>query len=312
MKRTHKIPRLLLNGKSLVSAFRYQMAGKGLIRENRFHINAGAAWLMLAQQKGRGGFSRKYCLYEGWDKPYIETTGYIIPTMLAAGRFLEDGRFTEGAKSAAYWLLGMQKENGAFCDNDTGLEQVFDTGQVLTGLVTAFYEWGDDRFLSSATRAGAWLVKVQEQDGSWQRYAYNTIKHAYYVKVAAALLQLSQATGEPRYHEAALKNIRWTLACQTEDGYFRHTQFRDGEQPFLHTIIYVLEGLMDSYEILKDESILDAAMRSVTALKEINQERDLLLCSQYAENWLPVNRERCITGLAQWAGIAIRAYEFRG
>lgn len=312
MKRARKVTRLLLNGKILVSALRQQMAGKGLIKDNRFHINAGAGWLTRAQQKGGGGFSRKYCLYNGWDKPYIETTGYIIPTMLAAGRFLEDERLIEGAKNAAHWLVGMQKENGAFCDTDTGLEQVFDTGQVLTGLLAAFRQWGDASFLSAATRAGAWLVEVQEQDGSWQMYAYNTIKHTYYVKVAAALLQLARVTGEAGYHEAALKNIGWTLACQTEDGYFRHTQFKDGEQPFLHTILYVLEGLMDSYDILKDESIFDAAMRSVTALKEINQNKDLLLCSQYAENWLPVNRERCIPGLAQWAGIAIRAYESTG
>jgi SAM-dependent methyltransferase len=312
MKRALKIPRLLLNGKSVVSALRQQMAGKGSIKDNRLHIKAGCGWLTLAQQKGGGGFSRKYCLYGGWDEPYIETTGYIIPTMLAAGRVLEDARLIEGAKSAAHWLLGMQMKNGAFSDADTGLEQAFDTGQVLTGLVAAFREWGDVRFLAAATRAGAWLVEVQEQDGSWERYAYNAIKHAYYVKVAAALLQLASITGEALYHEAALKNIRWTLACQTQDGYFRHAQFRAGDQPFLHTIIYVLEGLMDSYDILKDENILDAAMRSVTALKEINQKRDLLLCSQYAENWLPANRERCITGLAQWACIAIRAYELTG
>jgi len=312
MRRALKMGGLLRNGKMFASAMRHQMAGQGFVRENHFHIHAGVGWLTQAQKNGDGGFSRKFCLYDRWDKPYIETTGYIIPTMLAAGRFLKDESIAGAARKAALWLLGMQKENGAFCDTDTGQEQVFDTGQVLTGLIAAFREWGDVPFLEAASRAGTWLAEVQEQDGSWERYAYNTMKHTYYVKVAAALFQLAGVTGEARYHEAAAKNIRWTIACQAEDGYFKHMQFRREEHPFLHTIIYVLEGLMDSYDIVKDTSIFSAAMRSVIALKEVNQKRDMLLCSQYGDNWVTKNKERCITGLAQWAGIAIRAYEFTG
>lgn len=288
------------------------MAGKGLIRENRFHINAGCGWLTRAQQKGGGAFSRKYCLYDGWDKPYIETTGYIIPTMLAAGRFLKDERLLEGAKSAAHWLLGMQKKNGAFCDTDTGLEQVFDTGQVLTGLSAAFCEWGDKRFLDAAVRAGTWLAEVQEKDGSWERYAYNRIKHTYYVKVAAALLTLSEETGNSGFREVALKNIEWTLDHQNEDGYFQHMQFGNGGYPFLHTIMYVLEGLLDAYRIVNEEKILSAILRTVSSLKEINRNRDLLLLSQYRENWLAVDREKCITGLAQWADVAMRTHDITG
>lgn len=288
------------------------MSGRGLIRDNRFHVEAGAGWLMRAQQKGGGGYSRKYSLYDAWDKPYIETTGYIIPTMIAAGRYLNDDMITASAKRAACWLLPMQKDNGAFCDTDTGVEQVFDTGQVLTGLVAAYGEWGDSRFLDAAVRAGTWLAEVQEEDGSWQRFAYNGIKHSYYVKVAASLLRLFRVTDEGRYQAAALKNIRWALGRRTGDGYFRHMQFREGEYPFLHTITYVLEGLMESHEISGDEDILDAALKSANSLLEINRERDLLLCSQYGENWAPVNGERCVTGLAQWSGIAMKAYELTG
>ena len=164
------------------------MTGAGIVRENNFHIKAGAEWLVRAQEKGGGGFSRRYCLYNGWDKPYIETTGYIIPTMLYAGKYLNDGRFLDSAKNAAYWLLGVQKSNGAFCETESGLEQVFDTGQVLTGLISAFREWPENTFVDAAVRAGTWLIEVQEKDGSWEQYAYNRIKHAYYVKVAAALL----------------------------------------------------------------------------------------------------------------------------
>jgi SAM-dependent methyltransferase len=267
---------------------------------------------MRAQEEGGGGFSRRYCLYGGWDKPYIETTGYIIPTLIAAGRYLGNETIVGQAELAARWLLGMQKDSGAFCDTDTGREQVFDTGQVLTGLIEAFRTWGDERFLDAAVRAGSWLIDVQEKDGSWQRYAYNDMSHTYYTKVAASLLQLAQVSGESRYHEAALKNVRWAIDRQDDDGYFRHMEFRAGEDPFLHTIAYVIEGLLDSYATAKDTIMLDAAMKTVAALGEVNEKREMLLSSQYGEHWVSVNRERCITGLAQWAGISMRAYHLTG
>lgn len=311
MKDFVKIPRMLLNAR-FIRSVRSQMAGKGKIEENSIHLRAGIAWLIRAQEKGGGGFARKFCLHTGWDKPYIETTGYIIPTILSAGKFLGDLRCIEAARTASDWLVGVQAESGAFRDIDTGDEQVFDTGQVLAGLLAAFREWKDEKFLSSAVRAGTWLVDMQEDDGSWQRCSYNGIKHTYYVKVAAALLQLYELTREERFRSSALKNIRWTIGCQEANGYFRHMQFRVGEHPYLHTIVYVLEGLLDSYDVLKERNIFDAAIRTLNSLKEINRNRDMLLCSQYRDDWGPASRERCVTGLAQWAGLALKAYELTG
>lgn len=312
MKSLPQMARMLLNGTKIIGALRSHMAGRGTIRENRVHMAAGVSWLACAQKKGNGGFSRRYCFYDGWDKPYIETTGYIIPTLLAAGKYLRNDEMIVQAEQAAQWLLQMQKENGAFCDSDSGAELVFDTGQVLTGLLAAFREWEDARFMEAAVRAGTWLADVQEGDGGWERYAYHHTRHTYYVKVAAALLELAAVSGDGRYHEAGMKNIGWTLGCQAESGYFRHMAFKNGEYPFLHTIAYVIEGLLDAYDSVKDSRLLDAAMRSITALLRRNKEQEILLCSQYGEDWDPVNRERCVTGLAQWAGIAMRAYELSG
>ena len=312
---TNRLPqiwRMLINGMKITGTLRSHMSGKGTIRENRLHMEAGAAWLTRAQKEGSGGFSRRYCFYGGWDRPYIETTGYIIPTMLAVGKHLKNDAMISQAEQAAQWLLRMQKENGAFCDSDSGAELAFDTGQVLTGLLAAFHEWKDARFMEAAVRAGTWLADVQEQDGTWYRYAYQQSRHTYYVKVAAALLELGALSGDSRHYDAAIKNISWTLGCQAENGYFRHMEFRKGEYPFLHTIAYVIEGLLDAYARLGDSRLLDAAMRSIAALSQRNREREMLLCSQYADDWEPVNSERCVPGLAQWACIAMRAYDLSG
>ncbi|MCX6113196.1 MAG: hypothetical protein NTY22_07965, partial [Proteobacteria bacterium] len=40
-------------------------------------------WLLRAQKySNTGGFSCVYAILYGWRKPYRETTGYIIPTLL--------------------------------------------------------------------------------------------------------------------------------------------------------------------------------------------------------------------------------------
>src|SRR5687768_11565693 len=59
------------------------------------HRDEALAWLDRAQQHGAGGFARGYSLvrdpyfgWTGWQPAYPETTGYIIPTLLAASRWL--------------------------------------------------------------------------------------------------------------------------------------------------------------------------------------------------------------------------------
>ena len=86
-----------------------------------------------------GGYSRHYSLYsKKWDKSYIETTGYIIPTLHDVGRFLDDSKYLESSKRAAEWLLHKQNSDGSFSDIDQNIPQVFDTGQCLIGLNEMF------------------------------------------------------------------------------------------------------------------------------------------------------------------------------
>jgi SAM-dependent methyltransferase len=308
MKIDNKALHFFADATRLVSSVSNQLTGRGTVAETQVHISAAAEWLLKAQSEGGGGFSRKYSLYSGWDKPYTETTGYIITTMISASRCLEDERFRISAYKAAHWLLEEQLESGAFSDIDLGLEQAFDTGQVLGGLISAFHEFGESCFIDAAVRAGTWLANVQENDGSWQQVSYNRIRHSYYTKVAGALLQLYKVTGDSLFKDAALRNIDWTLTCQKDNGYFDFMYFREGELPFLHTISYTLEGLLDSYIILREERIANAVLGSVRALAEINAKRDMVLFSQYDERWIPPRREKCITGLAQWVIVLFHAY----
>ena len=53
----------------------------------------------------------------------------------------------------------------------------------------------DGRYLEAAVRAGDWIVRHQEQDGSWTRANHRQIKRVYDSYVSAPLARLAQVTG---------------------------------------------------------------------------------------------------------------------
>jgi len=267
-------------------------------------VRRGADWLLRAQAMAPDGdgYSRRYSLLTGWDRCYIETTGYIIPTLLNVSQALGEPKYRESAFRAAEWLLKVQTTEGAFTDIDNYRPQVFDTGQVLLGLNRMFRETGDERYLASAKRASRWLVDNQEPDGSWVRFAYRGRPHSYYSRVAAALIESGQLSGIEEYVISGTKNLEWVAAQRQSNGYFRHSEFNAGEDAFLHTIAYILEGFSMAFQSTGERRWADLLIDGVQVLTGLSSE-DGLLYSQYDREWRSRNTEYCTTGLAQYAGI---------
>src|SRR5262249_32341461 len=74
-------------------------------------IDEGVAWLGRAQDysaSADGGVARHYSLITGWGASYPETTGYIIPTMLAYARLRGDEAAHWRAKRMLDWLVSIQ------------------------------------------------------------------------------------------------------------------------------------------------------------------------------------------------------------
>jgi SAM-dependent methyltransferase len=272
------------------------------------HIKLAGEWLLMMQNSD-GGYSRKYSLAYGRDRSYIETTGYIIPTMLNLRDYLKDERYFESALKAGEWLLTVQNSDGSFNDIDLGRPLAFDSGQVLIGLNSLYQETKDSRFFDSARRVSYWLAENQESNGSWVEVAYNKQPHTYYTRVASAMLEWAYISNDDFIASRALKMVEWTISNQLESGFFRYSSFIDTKEAYLHTIVYILEGLLDVYQKTKSPKIFDSIMRSANRLKDVNIRKSPLLCSQYDGNFNCKNRERCVTGLAQWAGVAWRIYE---
>ena len=269
------------------------------------HMIAAADWLLAAQRAGGGGgYAHSFHLLYGWQPPYPETTGYILPTLLRVHRHTGNALYRESASRAAKWLVGVQRDDGAFADLQ-GRPQVFDTGQILIGLNDLVECAPDLADIDALRRAAEWLVRVQERDGSFVRYAYNGIPHAYYSRVGAALTIAGRILSDERVRTAGVANLHWTVAQQQANGFFRHLSF-DDTPPFLHTMVYVLEGLLDGYAETDDQSLFEAALAFAEKLRVFAERRDGLLRSQYLDDYSVANAEKCLTGLAQWAGISFR------
>ena len=169
-------------------------------------LSLAMAWLCRAQDATRcGGVAAGYSFRNGWEAAYPETTGYIIETFYDYAQFSGDASYRKSAREMANWLISIQVPSGAFHGgpvNSHPSPVVFNSGMILFGLIRAYREEGDERFLTSAREAGDWLVKSQDEDGSWRRHTYGGSLHVYKTRVAWALLKLWQATSESRYAEA--------------------------------------------------------------------------------------------------------------
>jgi uncharacterized protein YyaL (SSP411 family) len=277
------------------------------------HLNAAMAWLCRAQDAyPPGGVSLDYSLMRGWSAGYPETTGYIIPTFVQYAIVSGNQEYINRAMRMADWLISIQEKDGSFKGGPwgSGLDSfVFDTGQIVFGLIEAHRLSGQDNYLQGAVRAGNWLVNVQDTEGMWRRFSYHNIPHSYYTRVAWGLAQLGKYTGDHSYSEAACRNIDWALTQQLENGWFKSAGFTESghRTPFTHTIAYTIEGVLETGDCLHRTDYVKAAMRSAESLLQIGKAG--FYHGTYDNSWRSNARYSCLTGSAQIAGIFLRLHE---
>ncbi len=282
------------------------------------HLQATMDWLCAAQDAtADDGVSAFYDIRAAeWCPSYPETTGYIIPTFFDYAAFSRNDAYRARALRMAAWLLTLQLESGAFPIGPLWPEWeraplVFDTGQIIFGLLRTYEETGESQYLDAARRAGDWLGQIQDADGCWRQHTSLGYVHTYNVRTAWAVLCLHQATQEPRYRATAVNNLTWALSQQTADGWFCQMEFRPEEPPLTHTIAYTIRGILESGLILNDQTMIAAARRAADALRE-RQQQDGCLRARYGAGWHSDTNWCCLTGNAQMAVIWFKLYELTG
>ena len=293
-----------------------------LLRDPGVAATVGAAldWLGAAQDNSLssdGGIARDYSLVSGWRASYPETSGYIVPTLLRGqpGRPKDVPR--ERARAVLDWLVSIQLDGGGFQGGVIGQTPIvpvtFNTGQILIGLASGVSELGED-YRASMRGAADWLVKTQDEDGAWRKNPTPFAKEgekAYETHVAWGLLEAARVEPSRGYAEAALRNIRWALTKQGDNGWFADCCLNDKSRPLTHTIGYALRGVIEGYRFAKEESLLDAAL--LTAYGAMSALRSNgFLAGRLNDDWSGAVTWACLTGSAQIAHCWLLLHQITG
>jgi hypothetical protein len=276
------------------------------------HLEMTYRWLCAAQDATPdGGVAGFFDLWGGsWSASYPETTGYIIPSFLALAQTRSDEQAYDRALRMADWSCEVQMEEGAVLSGLVGSAPqpaVFNTGQAIFGWLSAYEASGRERYAESARRAAEWLCARQASDGAWRGSLSMLTSgpvHTYNGRCAWALAYAAKALGEHRFADAAQGATEWVLGQQNEVGWFRNNAFSAEEVPLLHTISYVIEGLLGTYGFLGDRRYLDGARRAVDPIARLARSGGLL--GRLDERWRATVRWRCPTGEAQIATVLHR------
>jgi hypothetical protein len=274
--------------------------------EHQVHLQGAIDWLCCAQDvrdglSDAGGVSAGWSFEDGWLPSYPETTGYIIETFIAAAAVLEQPELIERAVRMVDWELSIQLADGAFPGHfgEAGSQPViFNTGQIMHGMVAGYTQLGRDDCLEAAVRAGHWLRKQQDDDGCWRRFEHNNVPHVYNTRGTWALLATGLLAGDAELVASAKRNLEWALSQQTASGWFASNAFIPERSPFTHTIAYAIRGFLESGVLLDEDRYLQAAVSAARAMANV-QRQDGWLAGTYKDGWIAGVSYCCLTGLAQ-------------
>lgn len=214
-------------------------------------------------------------------KAYPEVTGYYIPTLLRWG-------YRELAVSYAKWLCKIQKEDGSWYDTDDTAPYIFDTAQILKGLIAvrSIYPQVNNHIIAGCD----WILKNMEESGklitpskaAWgDKGICSELIHIYCL---SPLVQAGNIFNNPKYQEAANKILSYYKKQHYEEIMDFHL--------LSHFYAYIMEGLIDmgedamALEAMKKVAILQKENGAVPAFKNVD--------------WV------CSTGLFQFALVWFR------
>jgi malonyl-CoA O-methyltransferase len=166
-------------------------------------------------------------VHSGHADAYPEVAGYLVPVLVQYGE-------RELATRLVRWLLCIQRADGSYTSPD-GMPRVFDTGQVLRGLLAAAKLVRGA--LEGARRATDYLCTQMAEDGKGGfgvRYA-GKIPESVHLYVLPPLMQAADVLSQSAYRDAAERCLEY---------YCTH---RDALQigTLTHFLGYELEALID-------------------------------------------------------------------
>lgn len=203
--------------------------------------------------------------------PYLEVTGYLIPTLIDSGEYKLAKRYSE-------FLCYMQRPNGSFAGPD-GKEYIFDSGQALRGLLQASLHW--EEYKPYAIKTADYLVSSINEDGRIPSSYGEDISEYVHVFILPALMDASKLFDMQKYRDIADLSINY------------YKKIPDILDPQLtHFQAYIIDGFIDAGE----KEFVQKTVKDIFSRQKANGS-----ISAYPDvGWV------CSTGLAQLAIIAYK------
>jgi hypothetical protein len=284
-------------------------------------IAACTEWLCAAQDNSAskdGGVARDFSLQKGWATSYPETTGYIIPTMIALARRNKDPLLHARARRMLDWCVAIQFKDGGFqggkIDASPKVPVTFNTGQILIGLAAGAAEYQDAGYLDAMHRAAGWLRDSLDADGCWRKYPTPFAKpgeKAYETHVSWGLFEAERVAPGHGYGDAGLRQVDWAISKQLPNGWFGSNCLTDPERPLTHTIGYVLRGVLEGHLLSGRADLLQAAVTTGISLVEAIGA-DGHLAGRLDRNFRAGGDFVCLTGSVQIAHCLFLLYRLTG
>jgi hypothetical protein len=271
-------------------------------------VSACLDWLVRAQDKSQsadGGVARDFSLVRGWATSYPETTGYIIPTMLAAASKSGRDDLRVRAKRMLDWLVAIQFPDGGIqggkIDAPVKVPVTFNTGQVLLGFCAGVRTFEDYRDAMHA--AARFLRDSLDPDGCWRRHPTPFAapgEKAYETHVSWGLFEAERLAPSEGYGAAGLRQVEWALGKQQTNGWVADCCLNQPDQPLTHTLGYYLRGVVEAHRLSGEARFLEGARRTGDALMQA-QRPDGSLAGRQRPDWTPAVPWTCVTGVSQIA-----------
>ena len=282
--------------------------------EYKTNLQNAKSWLIKTIKNGSGGSCATFSFFNGWSKPYPETTGYIIPTLYKIGKILHDKECDKFANLLADWLTKIQNDDGSW---NGGLfrvrakyqPSVFNTGQIIKGTLSAYSETGNERYLHSASKAVNWLNLNVDEKGVWAvgnyKEGYNP---DYYTQVAWPMLEFWKITGCEQTKANAEKVLLRIIKNRNETGNFRAWGFEKDKPAFTHTIAYTLRGFLEAGILTGNwTTFKDCIDLALLRFSNLVDKYDGWLPGEFDLNWNANMSFSCLTGNAQ-LGVCLFKY----
>lgn len=283
-------------------------------------VKACTAWLCAAQDHSSshdGGVARDYSLLTGWSSSYPETTGYIIPSMIALAQRTGDAALHGRARRMLDWCVAIQFPQGGFqggkIDSLPRVPVTFNTGQILLGLAAGVEAYGA-AYQDAMQRAAKWLRDSQDADGCWRRHPTPFAgpgDKAYETHVAWGLFEADRIAPGHGYGAAGLRQVDWALSKQRCNGWFESNCLDNPLLPLTHTIGYALRGLLEAHRFAGRADLLDAAVRTATGIANA-VAADGYLAGRLGPDFQPGADYACLTGSVQNAHCLFLLYRLTG